>query len=174
LYETNYILKFIIVVKKIYNKKLRLYQSFGKVDSDVVVFSFFLVIVVHSPFSLHSSKEKVPFLMVFSTHPVIEHSLVVVSLGSGIVKFLTHSPKKSSNIVHSSSCCSELEIGTSRTIKIKKRSLEGCIVFLTFTVISSTILNAVDKKFSKKISNQVMKILEDYADTLEQARIDEA
>jgi hypothetical protein len=35
-------------------------------------------------------------------------------------------------------------------------------------------LNAVDKKFSKKISNQVMKILEDYADTLEQARIDEA
>jgi DNA polymerase IV (archaeal DinB-like DNA polymerase) len=45
---------------------------------------------------------------------------------------------------------------------------------LTFTVISSTILNAVDKKFSEKISNQVMKILEDYADTLEQASIDEA
>ena len=45
---------------------------------------------------------------------------------------------------------------------------------MTFTVISSTILNAVDKKFSEKISNQVMKILEDYADTLEQASIDEA
>lgn len=45
---------------------------------------------------------------------------------------------------------------------------------MTFTVISSTILNAVDKKFSEKISNQVMKILEDYADTLEQASIGEA
>ena len=36
------------------------------------------------------------------------------------------------------------------------------------------ILNAVDKKYYEKISNQVMKILEDYADTLEQASIDEA
>jgi DNA polymerase IV (archaeal DinB-like DNA polymerase) len=36
------------------------------------------------------------------------------------------------------------------------------------------ILNAVDKKFYEKISNQVMKILEEYADTLEQASIDEA
>jgi DNA polymerase IV (archaeal DinB-like DNA polymerase) len=36
------------------------------------------------------------------------------------------------------------------------------------------ILHAVDKKFYEKISNQVMKILEDYADTFEQASIDEA
>jgi DNA polymerase IV (DinB-like DNA polymerase) len=36
------------------------------------------------------------------------------------------------------------------------------------------ILNAVDKKYYEKISNQVMKILEDYTDTLEQASIDEA
>ncbi|HJT84438.1 MAG TPA: DNA polymerase IV [Nitrososphaeraceae archaeon] len=36
------------------------------------------------------------------------------------------------------------------------------------------ILHAVDKKFYEKISNQVMEILEEYADTLEQASIDEA
>jgi DNA polymerase IV (DinB-like DNA polymerase) len=36
------------------------------------------------------------------------------------------------------------------------------------------ILHAVDKKFYEKISNQVMGILEKYADTLEQASIDEA
>ena len=36
------------------------------------------------------------------------------------------------------------------------------------------ILNAVDKKFYSKISDQVMEILEGYADTFEQASIDEA
>ena len=73
------------------------------------------------------------------------------------------------------------------TIKITKGAVATCYyeakkigvksamtLYKALELYPNLILNAVDKKFYKKISNQVMKILEDYADTFEQASIDEA
>jgi len=47
-------------------------------------------------------------------------------------------------------------------------------LYKALEICPDLILNAVDKKFYEKISNQVMNILEEYADILEQASIDEA
>jgi DNA polymerase IV (DinB-like DNA polymerase) len=57
----------------------------------------------------------------------------------------------------------------------KKLGIKSAMpLYKALELYPNLILNAVDKKFYEKISNQVMKILEDYADTLEQASIDEA
>jgi DNA polymerase IV (archaeal DinB-like DNA polymerase) len=47
-------------------------------------------------------------------------------------------------------------------------------LYKALEICPDLILNAVDKTFYEKISNQVMNILEEYADILEQASIDEA
>ncbi|HYY71436.1 MAG TPA: DUF72 domain-containing protein, partial [Nitrososphaeraceae archaeon] len=47
-------------------------------------------------------------------------------------------------------------------------------LFKALELCPNLILNIVDKKFYSKISNTVMKILEGYSDTFEQASIDEA
>jgi DNA polymerase IV (DinB-like DNA polymerase) len=57
----------------------------------------------------------------------------------------------------------------------KKLGIKSAMpLYKALELCADLILNAVDKKFYEKISNQVMKILEDYADTFEQASIDEA
>ena len=57
----------------------------------------------------------------------------------------------------------------------KKLGIKSAMpLYKALELYSNLILNAVDKRFYEKISNQVMKILENYADTLEQASIDEA
>ena len=57
----------------------------------------------------------------------------------------------------------------------KKLGIQSAMpLYKSLELCPNLILNAVDKKFYEKISNQVMKILEEYADTFEQASIDEA
>ena len=47
-------------------------------------------------------------------------------------------------------------------------------LYKSLELCPNLILNAVDKKFYSEISDRVMEILEEYADTFEQASIDEA
>jgi len=57
----------------------------------------------------------------------------------------------------------------------KKLGIKSAMpLYKALEICPDLILNAVDKKFYEKISNQVMNILEEYADILEQASIDEA
>src|SRR5919107_1636150 len=64
---------------------------------------------------------------------------------------------------------------TTCSYEAKKLGIKSAMpLYQALELCPNLILNAVDKKFYEKISNQVMKILEDYADTLEQASIDEA
>ena len=64
---------------------------------------------------------------------------------------------------------------TTCSYEAKKLGIKSAMpLYKALELCPDLILNAVDKKFYEKISNQVMKILEEYADTFEQASIDEA
>ncbi|HYZ95788.1 MAG TPA: hypothetical protein VE524_04170, partial [Nitrososphaeraceae archaeon] len=64
---------------------------------------------------------------------------------------------------------------TTCSYEAKKLGIKSAMpLYQALELCPNLILNAVDRKFYEKISNQVMKILEDYADTFEQASIDEA
>ena len=57
----------------------------------------------------------------------------------------------------------------------KKLGVQSAMsLYKALDLCPNLILNAVDKKFYSKISDKVMEILEEYADTFEQASIDEA
>ena len=57
----------------------------------------------------------------------------------------------------------------------KKLGVQSAMpLYKALELCPNLILNAVDKKFYSKISDTVMEILEKYADTFEQASIDEA
>ena len=57
----------------------------------------------------------------------------------------------------------------------KKLGVQSAMpLYKALELCPNLILNVVDKKFYSKISDTVMKILEEYADTFEQASIDEA
>jgi DNA polymerase IV (DinB-like DNA polymerase) len=64
---------------------------------------------------------------------------------------------------------------TTCSYEAKKLGVKSAMpLYKALEICPDLILNAVDKKFYEKISNQVMKILEEYADVFEQASIDEA
>ncbi len=64
---------------------------------------------------------------------------------------------------------------TTCSYEAKKFGIKSAMpLYKALELCPNLILHAVDKKFYEKISNQVMEILEGYADTFEQASIDEA
>jgi DNA polymerase IV (archaeal DinB-like DNA polymerase) len=64
---------------------------------------------------------------------------------------------------------------TTCSYEAKKLGIKSAMpLYKALELCPNLILHAVDKKFYEKISNQVMEILEEYADTFEQASIDEA
>jgi DNA polymerase IV (DinB-like DNA polymerase) len=64
---------------------------------------------------------------------------------------------------------------TTCSYEAKKLGIKSAMpLYRALDLCPDLILHAVDKKFYEKISNQVMKILENYANSLEQASIDEA
>jgi DNA polymerase IV (archaeal DinB-like DNA polymerase) len=64
---------------------------------------------------------------------------------------------------------------TTCSYEAKKLGIKSAMpLYKALELCPNLILHSVDKKFYEKISNEVMKILEDYADIFEQASIDEA
>ncbi|MGZ5510966.1 MAG: DNA polymerase IV [Nitrososphaeraceae archaeon] len=64
---------------------------------------------------------------------------------------------------------------TTCSYEAKKLGIKSAMpLYKALELCPNLILHAVDKKFYEKISNEVMEILEDYADIFEQASIDEA
>jgi DNA polymerase IV (DinB-like DNA polymerase) len=64
---------------------------------------------------------------------------------------------------------------TTCSYEAKKLGIKSAMpLYKALELCPNLILHSVDKKFYEKISNDVMKILEDYADIFEQASIDEA
>ena len=64
---------------------------------------------------------------------------------------------------------------TTCSYEAKKFGIKSAMpLYKALELCPNLILHAVDKKFYEKISNEVMEILEDYADIFEQASIDEA
>lgn len=64
---------------------------------------------------------------------------------------------------------------TTCSYEAKKLGIKSAMpLYKALELCPNLILHAVDKKFYEKISNEVMEILEDYADVFEQASIDEA
>jgi DNA polymerase IV (DinB-like DNA polymerase) len=64
---------------------------------------------------------------------------------------------------------------TTCSYEAKKLGVKSAMpLYKALELCPNLILHSVDKKFYEKISNEVMKILEDYADIFEQASIDEA
>ncbi len=64
---------------------------------------------------------------------------------------------------------------TTCSYEAKKLGIKSAMpLYKALELCPNLILHTVDKTFYEKISNQVMKILEDYADIFEQASIDEA
>jgi DNA polymerase IV (archaeal DinB-like DNA polymerase) len=64
---------------------------------------------------------------------------------------------------------------TTCSYEAKKLGIKSAMpLYKALELCPNLILHAVDKKFYEKISFEVMEILEDYADTFEQASIDEA
>jgi len=64
---------------------------------------------------------------------------------------------------------------TTCSYEAKKLGIKSAMpLYKALELCPNLILHGVDKKFYEKISNEVMEILEDYADIFEQASIDEA
>ncbi|HEX7141776.1 MAG TPA: DNA polymerase IV [Nitrososphaeraceae archaeon] len=64
---------------------------------------------------------------------------------------------------------------TTCSYEAKKLGIKSAMpLYKALELCPNLILHSVDKKFYEKMSNEVMKILEDYADIFEQASIDEA
>ena len=64
---------------------------------------------------------------------------------------------------------------TTCSYEAKKFGIKSAMpLYKALELCPNLILHAVDKKFYEKISNEIMEILEDYADIFEQASIDEA
>ena len=64
---------------------------------------------------------------------------------------------------------------TTCSYEAKKLGIKSAMpLYKALELCPNLILHVVDKKFYEKISNEVMEILEDYADIFEQASIDEA